>query len=100
MREAARKNKWRAFQRNNHLRLQQTRNLVGIVRMKWRELGLLDRGQTNDDDRFGLVEGGRRVEPQTERRTLWKAESGNLLVLRRAQHADEVNEINNCADIC
>lgn len=85
MREAARKNKRRAFQRNSHLRLQQTRDLVGIVWMKRRQLGLLNGRQTDDNDRFGFVEGGRRVKPQTERRTLREAESGNVLVLRCAQ---------------
>ena len=67
--------------------------------MQRRQLGLLDCGQTDDDYGFGIVEGGWRVELQVERGILRKAEAGNVLVLRGAEQAGEVDQIDHGADI-
>ncbi len=89
----------RAFERENHLGLQEAGDLVGVVRFERREDGFLDGGQADDDDRLRLVERRRHVEPEIERLAFGEAEAGDVLILRGAKAGDELHGVYDRPDI-
>jgi hypothetical protein len=98
--EAGGEDERRAFKREHHLGLEEAGYLVGVVGLKRGKNSLLDGGEANDDDGVRLVKGGRGVETEVKGGTLGESEAGDVLELRGAEHADDVDGINDGTDIC
>ena len=83
----------------HHAGVEQAGDVVWLGGAQGREDGLLDGGQTDDDDRLGVVEGGRGVEAEIEAGFGGKGDGGNVLVLGGVDGAGQADEIYDGSDI-
>ena len=74
-------------------------DVVGFCGAQGGSDGLLDGGQADDDDGFGVDEGGWGVEAEVEGLSLWKSDGGDVLVLGGVEVAHEADEIDQGADV-
>ena len=89
----------RAFDRQDEVRVEQAGDVAGIGGAERRGNGLLDGGKADDDDGFGVVEGGRGVEAEVEGVFFWGSEGGDVLVLRGVEGGEDMGEVDQRADI-
>jgi hypothetical protein len=61
--------------------------------------GGLNGWQSDDNHRFGVDEGGRSIELEVEGWTLRQGERRNVLVLRGSHQVDDVNHVDDDADV-
>ena len=72
---------------------------VGVGGAQRRRDGGLDGRQADDDDGFGIVEGGRGVEAEVEGFAVGEGDGGDVLVLGGVEAAHEADEVDDGADV-
>ncbi len=71
----------------------------GVGGTEGRRDGGLDGGEADDDDGFGVVEGGRGVEAQVEGVSGGEGDGGDVLVFGGVETAHEADEVDDGADV-
>ena len=71
----------------------------GVSRAERRRDGLLDGGQTDDDDGLGIAKGGSGVEAEVEALLLGEGDGWDVLVLSGVEAAEDAEEIDDGADV-
>ncbi len=97
--QRGREDEGRAFDGEDYRRFEQAGDFFGVGRTERRGDGGLDGGQADDDDRLGIVEGGRGVEAEVKGVAVGEGDGGDVLIFGGVEAAGDANEVHDGADV-